>query len=190
MGHRASVVADADAAVECRRAEPYRPLFLALIQHFPVPDVVAAVGAGAKRLFERKILAAAEVIEIADRRVLVGTIEQHAADDLDRRFQRDLIGRKPPGRMHRAHQILGVADQPDIDRIAGNALPGACHHRQASEAFLVLVMGPESGQDICEQAVGDQDRKRDLCRAPEVATPARWFIRSSVGHGDVPPRRS
>ena len=51
-----------------------------------------------------------------------------------------------------------VADQPDIHGIAGNALPGARHHRQVGEPALVLVMGPEAGQhEISEQAVADED---------------------------------
>ena len=84
MGDGAGVVADADAAILCRGAEPDRTLLLSFVQHLPEADVIAAVGAGADRLFERKILAAAEIIEVADRRILVGAIEQHAADDLDR----------------------------------------------------------------------------------------------------------
>ncbi len=174
MGDRAGIVADADAAIEGRRAEPDRPLFLALIQHLPVSDVVAAIGAAANRLFERKILAAAKIIEIADRRVFVGTIEQHTADNLDRRFQRDRIGWKPARRVHRADDVLFVADQPDIHGIAGNALPGAGHHRQAGEAFLVLVMGPKRWQDqVGENDVGEQEEKRERRGAPEPAAPVR-----------------
>src|SRR5947207_1684782 len=84
----------------------------------------------------RKIHTPPEIIEIADRRVLVGTVEQHAADDLDGGFQRDGVGRIPAGRMHRAEDIAVVSDQSDIDGIAGNALRGARHHVETGEAFL------------------------------------------------------
>ena len=129
--------------------------------------MVAAIGAGADRLFEGEILAAAEIIEIADRRVPIGAVEQHAADDLDRGFQRDRIGRIPAGGVHGAEHVPDVADQPDIDRIAGNALRGPRHHRQVGEALLVLVMRPEAGQhQIGEQAIGDEDEQRERQRAP------------------------
>src|SRR5262249_18705091 len=105
MGDGPGVVADADAAVHRRRTQPHRALLLAFIQHLPEADVVAAVGAGADRFLESEILAPAEIIEIAHRRVLVGTVEQHAADDLDRGFQRDRISRIPAGYMHRAENI-------------------------------------------------------------------------------------
>ena len=78
------VFADADAAILGRGPKPDRALLRAAFQHLPVAHMVAAVGAGPDRLFIGKILAAAEIIEIADRRVLVRPIEQHAADDLDR----------------------------------------------------------------------------------------------------------
>ena len=162
----AGILADADAAIFGRRAEPHRALFLALVQHLPVAHMVAAIGAGADRLFEGEVLAAAEIIEIADRRVLVGAIEQHAADDLDRRFQRDRIGRIPAGRVHRADHVALVADQADIHGIAGNALRGARHHRQIGEAFLVLVMRPERGQ----HEIGEQARRPRRRRARAAAS--------------------
>jgi hypothetical protein len=58
----------------------------------------------------------------SDRRILVLTVEQHAADDFDRRFERGRIGGKPAGGMHGADHVALVTDQADIDRIAGNAL--------------------------------------------------------------------
>src|SRR5260370_5862336 len=66
MGDGAGIVADADASIEGRIAEPDRPLFLALIQHLPEPDMMAALGAVAIGLFERQILVATEIMKAAD----------------------------------------------------------------------------------------------------------------------------
>ena len=67
--------------------------------------MIAVIGALADRLLERQILAPAEIIQITDRRSLVLAIQQHAADDFDRRFERDRIGGKPAGGMHRADDV-------------------------------------------------------------------------------------
>src|SRR5262245_9072293 len=83
MGDGAGIMADADATVHCRRAQPHRAFLLSLVEHLPEAYVVAAVGAGTDRLLEGKVFAPVEIIEIAHRRVVVGTAEQHAADDLD-----------------------------------------------------------------------------------------------------------
>src|SRR5436190_8393546 len=178
MGDGAGVMADADTAVLGCRAEPHRALLLALVQHLPVADVVAAVGIGADRLFKSEVLAPAEVIEIADRCVLVGAVEQHAADDLDGRFQRDRIGRIPARRMHRAENVFGFADQADIDGIAGNSLSCARHHRQAGKALLMLVMGPQRRQhDIGQQAVHHERDGEDGGGAAQPAMSRRARVR-------------
>ena len=166
----AGVAADADAAVEGGVAEPHRPLFLALLQHLPEPHMMAAIGAATVRLLEREVLAAAEIVQVADRRVAIGPVQQHAAGDFDRRSQRDRIGGIPAGGVHGADHVPGVADQSDIDRIAGNALPGPRHHRQCREPLLVFVMGPQRRQhDIGEQAVDagkQQQQQRGALQAP------------------------
>src|SRR5258705_3800379 len=95
--------------------------------------MVALVGAGPDRLFVGEILTAAEIIEIAHRRVLVGTIEQHAADDLDRRFQRDRIGGKTTSRMHRPHQNLLVPHQSPTYAIARKAPSRAGYPQQTGD---------------------------------------------------------
>src|SRR6266699_1200344 len=142
VGNAAGISAETHASVERRVAKPYRPLFLTLIQHFPEAHMMAVVGAVADRLFECQIFAPSEIIKAADRCMLVGAIQQYAAGDLDRRSQRYGIGGIPAGRIHGAENVLVVADQTDIDRIAGNALGGPCHHRKSSKALLVFVMGP------------------------------------------------
>ena len=128
------------------------------------------VGAAAGRLFKSQILGPAEIEQTADRRVAVGTVEQHAADDFDRRPQRHRIGGIPAGGMHGAQHVRLVADQPDIDRIAGNALRGPRHHRQSGEPLLMLVMRPDRRQDeIGEQAIGDQEQQQELQDQAEPA---------------------
>src|SRR5882672_5361439 len=84
VGDGSGVFADANAAIEGRVAEPYRPPFLALVQHLPEADMIAMIGALADRFFERQIFAPAEVIKVADWRILVLAVEQYAADDFDR----------------------------------------------------------------------------------------------------------
>ena len=132
VGDGAGIVADADAAIEGRVAKPDRALLLALVQHLPEPHMMAAIGTVAYRLFEGEVLAPAEIEQRADGRVVIGAIEQHAADDLDGRSQRHGIGGIPAGGLHGAEHVEPVADQPDIDRIAGNALRGPRHHRQVA----------------------------------------------------------
>src|SRR5579883_2678122 len=59
MGDGAGEMADADALVEGVGAEPDGAVLLALVQHFPEADMMAAVGAFARRLLECQILAPA-----------------------------------------------------------------------------------------------------------------------------------
>ena len=137
---------------------------------------MAAIGAAAVRLLEREILAAAEIEQRADRRVAVGAVEQHAAGDLDRGLQRHRIGGIPAGRLHGAEHVVLVADQADIDGIAGNALRGPRHHRQIGEALLVLVMGPQRRQrQIGERGVGQNDREQRQQKRSSRADAAAWI---------------
>src|SRR5579862_9592745 len=142
MGDRARIVADADAAIEGGGAKPDRTLLLALRQHLPEPHMMAAIGAFAERLLEGEVLDAAEIIERADRRAAVRPVEQHAAGDFERRSRGDAIGRIPAGGLHGAEHVALVADQADIDWVAGNALSRARDHRQIGEPALMLVMAP------------------------------------------------
>ena len=83
MRDLSGISAQSDVSVERRRAEPYRPIFLALFQDLPKPDMVAPVGAFADRLFEGEILPSAVVVEVAHRRIVVWPAQNDAADDLD-----------------------------------------------------------------------------------------------------------
>ena len=186
MGDGAGEVADADALVEGDGAEPHRPLLIAAVEHFPEADVMTAIRALAGGLLESEILAAAEIEQRADRRVPVGAVEQHAAGDLDRGFQGDGIGGKPARRVHRAKHFLLVADQPDIDGVAGNALRGARHHRQVGEALLVLVVRPQRRQQqIGDGGVDRDDRKQRQQHALEAGVMMGAELRFVVvgGHG-------
>ena len=67
--------------------------------------------------------------------------------------------------MHGAENILFIADQADIDRVAGNTLRGQRHHRQRRETLLVFVMGPErrqhqiGGEGICDDREQREQQK-------------------------------
>ena len=162
MGDGAGIVTDADAAIEGGIAKPDRTFLLSLIQHFPESHMMAAIGASADRLLEREVFVAAEIEQRTDGRVVVRPVQQHAARNLDRRSQRHGIGRIPAGRPHGAEHVELVADQADIDGIAGNALRGARHHRQISKAALMFVVVPQRRQrQIGQRQVGQYDAERD-----------------------------
>jgi hypothetical protein len=94
--------------------------------------VVSPIGAPAVRLFESKLFFFSVTIERADRRVTVWPVKYDAADDVDARAQRDRVRRKPLGRVHGVDDIFLIADKSDVQRIARNAVGGACHHGQVS----------------------------------------------------------
>jgi hypothetical protein len=123
--------------------------------------------------------------QVRHRCVLVGAIEQHAADDLDRRAQRHGIGGIPAGRVHGANNVALIADQRDVDGIARNALRGARHHRQFRQSALVLIMRPERGQhDIGKRGVAEQDREHDQQHAlePRMMMRAHMLIVVQLAH--------
>jgi len=114
MGNGAGVVADADAAVVGDGAEPDRPLFLALVEHLPEPHMVAVIGALAVGLFEGEVFVAAEIEQVADRRVTIGPVEQHAADDPRSRIE--------------GHGIGGIPARPPAWRTARRARRRSARH--------------------------------------------------------------
>ena len=92
---------------------------------------------------------------------MVGAVKQHAAGDLKGSPRRHGIGRVPAGRLHGAEHVELVADQTDIDGIAGNALCGARHHWQIGEAALMFVVVPQGRQrEIGQRGIGQHDAKR------------------------------
>jgi len=55
--------------------------------------------------------------------------------------------------------------------VAGDVLPGARHHGQMGEAFLMFVMGPEQRQHhVGESRVGDDDGQRVQQKALQPGT--------------------
>ncbi len=149
------VAAHADTYVEGDGAEPDRAPLGPLLEHVPEADMMALVGTAADRLLEGKVLAAALVEEIGDGRIGIGAVEQDALGDARARLQCDGVGRLPARTLERGHDLVLVADKRDIEGIARDALRGVGGHRPAGEARLVLVVGPERGQDdVGQQRIG------------------------------------
>src|SRR5882672_10715895 len=91
--------------------------------------------------------------------------------------------------MHGADHVALVADQAEVDRIAGNALTGERHHRKFGEPLLVLVMSPQRRQDdIGEQPIGAQDDQQDEPGAAHADMPRRYRLVSAalnISHGAI-----
>jgi hypothetical protein len=51
-------------------------------------------------------------------------VEQHAADDLDAAGQAHGVGGPPAGREQGLDHLRPVADQADVERVAGNGIGG------------------------------------------------------------------
>ena len=87
--------------------------------------------------------------------------------------------------------ILLIPNHPDIDRIAGNALRGAGHHRQFGKALLVLVVRPQRRQcEIGQQDIDSDGGKREQQRAAQPPTipqgPRLQFV--NISHDQSRPR--
>src|SRR5579885_2875017 len=178
MGDARVIMAEADAAIECGRAEPDRPAFLAAFENAPEAHVIAAIGVAADRLLEGEILPPIVVIQMADRRPQIGPVEQHAADNLDARAQSDRISRIPAGRIHAAEHIRARADQADIDRVARDAACRARDHGHAGQLLFVLLLSPEQRQ----HEIGDQNVAPDKrgCLVSSKAPHLIWWARICI----------
>ncbi len=173
MRHLAGIVAQADALIERVGAQPYRPVFDAVGHDQPQPDMVATARALAFGPFEGQVLTAAVIQQLADRRRVVGTVQQHAADDLQAGAGRHRIGRIPPGGLHGADDVVPVADQADIHRIPRNAGRGARDHRPVGKARLTFVVPPRHRQgDIGQAKIGHERRHQDDAAALDQRSPA------------------
>ena len=75
------------------------------------------------------------------------------------RPQRDRVGRVPAGAEHGTDQCLLGPDQPDVERVAGDALGGDGRLGGVLEGGVVLVVPPEGREDHVgrQQPDGDQD---------------------------------
>src|SRR5436305_5673848 len=83
VGDGPGIVADPDASIVGYGAEPDRPLLLALVQHLPEAHMMAVIGAVAVGFLACEVLAPVEIKQRAHRRVAIGSIQQHAAGNLD-----------------------------------------------------------------------------------------------------------
>src|SRR5450755_1714153 len=157
MGDLTRIVAKAYAAVKRDRAEPDRTAIGPFFKDQPKPDMMSLVGAPSVRFLESELLLLPVVIKGADRRIVVWPVKRHTADDLDTRTQRNWIGRKPAGRMHRGKDIFLAADKSNIECVSWNATGSKRQHRQGSKAGLMFVMGPQRGkEDVRQQDIADR----------------------------------
>ena len=106
--------------------------------------MAALPSTAADELLEGEILTAANEEERADRRMAIATVEQHAADDLDARAERDRIRGEPLGIVESRDDVLFGPDQADIDRVPGYSLGGVGDHRHARKPALVLIVAPQA----------------------------------------------
>ena len=140
----------ADAAVEARRAEPERRA-IGGVGHLPDPDVMAAVGAFADRLFESEILLAAVKQQGADRRVGIGPIEDHAFADLQAGAPGDRVGRMPARDGESMDELDLGADEADIDRIAGYAVDRGGDHLVGQRDVAAIPEPPDIPAQACRR---------------------------------------
>jgi hypothetical protein len=121
--------------------------------------MVATIGAATHLLLERQALLAAEDVERADRRVGIGTIQDHALGDLEAAGERDRIGRVPAGGEHRLDQLGPVADQRHVQRVARDAIgiDRDLGHAVQRRVMVALDPPPDHRQD----AVGRREVQRE-----------------------------
>ena len=75
----AALAKETDASIKRGGSKPDRPVFFAIVQHHPKPDVMALIGTRPNRLFKRQILHAPGIKKRADRSARIRSIQQHAA---------------------------------------------------------------------------------------------------------------
>ena len=154
----------------------------------PEADVMALVGAGADRLLEGEILAAALVDQRADRRVGIGQVEHHAEADLDAALQRDRVGRTPASRGEGLDDVLMGADEADIDGIAGNAVRRRGAHadgfrRRRRETTRIRAPRNRRRRDRRARSTGSPSRPGGLsCEGAFRARPASLTFEPTLRH--------
>src|ERR1700737_2127230 len=139
------VMPQAAPSIERYRAKPDRTAIRSSVKDHPQADVMSLIWASAVRLFDGKLFLFSVIVERTDRRIMVGPVKHDAADDVDAGAQRDRISRKPFGFVHGADDFLLATNKPDIQRIAGNAGAGACHHGKIGQPGFMLVVLPKPG---------------------------------------------
>ena len=132
--------------------------------------MVSLVGAPSIRLLKGELLLFPVLIKGTNGRIMVWPVERPTAYNLDTSAQRNWIGWKPAGRMHRGKDVCLAANKPNVERVSRNASGGARHHRQGSQAGLMLVMGPKqrkedvSQQDIAHYYAGQNEQPSSFHR--------------------------
>src|SRR5437868_14254048 len=123
---------------------------------------MSLIGASGVRVFKSKLLLSSVIIERTDRRIAVGTIKRHAADDVDARAQHDRVGRKPFRLMHGADDIFFAANKSDVQCVTRNAVAGARHHGKAGQTRFMLVVLPERRQNhVGQYEIDDWHSSKD-----------------------------
>ena len=98
-------------------------------------------------LLEGEILAPAVVEQGADRGPRIGPVHQHAACNAKARSHGNRVGRRPADSLHGAGDVARLADQTDVEGIAGDVGGGAGHHRASRQFRLTLMMDPRHRQE-------------------------------------------
>jgi hypothetical protein len=126
--------------------------------------MVSLVGAPSIRLLKGELLLFPVLIKGTNGRIMVWPVERHTAYNLDTSAQRNWIGWKPAGLMHRGKNVCLAANKPNVERVSWNAIRSTRHHRQGSQAGLMLVMSPNqwkedvSQQDIAQYYAGQNEQ--------------------------------
>src|SRR6267142_373651 len=128
MGDLPRVMAQTDPTIERYGAEPDWTAIRSFFKDHPQADVMSLICAFAVRLFEGKLFLFSVIVERTDRCIVVGPVMYYAADD-----------------------IFLATNKSDVQRIAGNAGAGACHHRKSRQTGFVLVVLPKRRQHEVSQ---------------------------------------
>src|SRR5450631_2018842 len=132
--------------------------------------MMSLVGAPSIRFLESELLLLPVVKKGTDGRIVVWPVERHTAYNLDTGTQGNRIRWKPAGCMHRGNDICLIANKPNVERVSWNTARSARHHRQGSQAGLMLVMGPKqrkedvSQQDIAHYYAGQTEQASSFHR--------------------------
>ena len=82
---------------------------------------------------------------LTDGSVFIRPVKQHATGDANAGPQGHRVGGMPAGIEHRMDNLLLAADQPDVERIAGNALGSDRRLGRVFKRRMMLLMPPDAG---------------------------------------------
>ena len=163
VGHLPGGVAGPDASVEGRGAAPDGPVLISVVPP-PEANMMPFARTAGHGLLEGEILFAAEQEQIAHRRIVIGAIKHGIGGNAHAARHGDRICRKPACRMHGPHERVLVADQRDVDRIAGMPVAGLRTALKFGEKWVTAEIDrPELGHDhIGGDDPGECDQQRVL----------------------------